>query len=128
MVKVQIVAPKKSELRANGTSKKIQVRDGLTEQELLDFGFSNHHNPTLYYSRMVGDEISFNVSIDKKNRRKLAIDVLDEDFMQPFDYQRMIMEGTAPPFALEVYEKVEEEMAKLHEAGILTGHVRGQYI
>lgn len=129
MATITINEPKKEELRKNGTSKNIQTKEGLTVQKLLDYGFTNHHDPTYYYCRMVGDEISFNVSIDKKTlKENVKIDVLDEDFCQPFDYQRMILEGKVTPLVSSVYERVEEEMAKLQEAGILIGHIRGNYI
>lgn len=86
----------------------------MTEQELLDYGFTNYNKPYLYFARMIGKGISFNVSIKKKDFSKFEIDVLDESFLQPFDF-----ENIKTPFALEVKEKYNELMAQLEKDGIL---------
>lgn len=61
-----------------------------TDEQLFNYGFTNHHKPTLYYCKRVffeahsymDFEITLNVSIDKKTR-KVEIVILDEAFCQP---------------------------------------------
>lgn len=56
------------------------------------------------------------------------IDILDDDFCQPYDYQGMLAKGTDNKYAIGAYEWVEMQMEYLQEAGILSGHNRGDYI
>ena len=60
----------------------------------------------------------------------IRIDVLDEDFCQPYDYDYQSMLHKNPTFepALIVYEQVEELMEYLQSKGVLSGHVKGEYI
>lgn len=82
--------------------------------------------------REIGDcdeEISFNVIVPSDGRRDgLRIEVLDEDFCQPYDYQRILRNNKDNEYARNIACRVEEEMRKLAEAGIITGHNRGDYI
>lgn len=63
-----------------------------TDEQLLNYGFTNHHKPTLYYCKRVffkeydymDFEITLNVSIDKRTR-KVDVVILDEAFCQPVD-------------------------------------------
>lgn len=63
-----------------------------TDEQLLNYGFTNHNKPTLYYCKRVdwtkinGSDygMTLNVSIDKKTRN-VAIILLDEAFCQPID-------------------------------------------
>ena len=59
---------------------------------------------------------------------KLRIDMLDDAFCQPYDYQRMLSNGTRNPYAIGAYEAVEAELERLSDLGIITGHVRGEYV
>ena len=63
-----------------------------TDEQLLNYGFTNHHKPTLYYCKRVffkeydymDFEITLNVSINKRTR-KVDVMLLDEAFCQPID-------------------------------------------
>ena len=63
-----------------------------TDEQLLNYGFTNYHKPTLYYCKRVdwtkinGSDygMTLNVSIDKRTR-KVDVMVLDEAFCQPID-------------------------------------------
>lgn len=81
--------------------------------------------------RYKGIDISFNIHLPKKDGDELNIYVLDEDFGQPYDYQRMIEDNPSFDSTLVshiVFKQVEEIMTELQEAGILSGHNYGDYI
>lgn len=59
---------------------------------------------------------------------KTYIDILDDDFCQPYDYQSMLAKGTDNKYAIGSFEWVEMQMEYLQDAGILHGHKRGDYI
>lgn len=82
-----------------------------------------------HWLRPLKDEIEMHVSIYKENpERMVDIAVIDDDFGQYYDYQRILSGTPNHKFALLIREKVESYMTKLQEAGVLSGHVYGEYI
>ena len=115
----------------NGVNSKIKAHI-LSDEEMRKIGFTDYRKTHWYFSRMIyknkmGD-ISFGVSINKTDPSDLRIDVLDENWCQPYDYQYMLEEKPNFQFAREIKNKVEEQMAYLQDAGVLSGHVYGEYI
>lgn len=72
-------------------------------------------------------EITFSVHIPIDGS-DINIQVIDEDFGQPYDYQYMLENNPRFAFALFIRERVEEQMQKLQDAGILSGHNKYDYI
>lgn len=110
------------------------IRCERTDEELTKYGFTNYHKPTMYWAREVGPNVGFNISINRETR-KVEIDILDEDFCQPFDYQSMMKQAEdleIEPQALGlpylVHEKVQAIMKQLVDDGILTGYQPNDYI
>lgn len=123
------------ETNSNGVNKAITYNI-LSDEEMRRVGFSDHCKKYWVFSRMIkfpkvkkykDFEISFMVTIPKDGG-ELRIDVLDDDFGQPYDYQRMLSKN--PPFepALIVKEQVEKFMLYLHVHRVLKGHIFGEYI
>lgn len=126
---IRIKAPVEGELRENGTSANIQIGEGVTMNSLLSYGFRKIGESRVVLLRTLGCGIDFFVTINVNDLNDIKIDVIDEDFGQPYDYQLYIMESEKPVrVASAVYEKVETELKKLQDAGILRGHVRGNYV
>lgn len=123
-----IVEPKENELTSKRFSNRIKISESQTKESLMKHGFTNHSPEFLYFCRMLGNEISFNLSVDIKTLEIVNIYVLDEDFLQPYDYQWMILNGNPPPFALKVYEKVNRILETLQNKGVITGFEKGMYI
>lgn len=117
----------KIQTRKNGTNLAIQAHL-LPEKEMRAAGFTDYHNPTWYFCRGVHKNVTLNVTIPKKNPQDLAIEVLDENFLQPYDYQSILERDSTHSIALAINEKVEEWMDFLQERGILSGHHIGAYI
>lgn len=101
----------------------------LPDDKMRKTGFTDFCEGHWYFSRNVWkDDISFNLSIPKDNPSNWEIDILDEDIMQPYDYQYYLTQQNYPKIALSVREKVEEWMSYLADAGVLSGHLYGDYI
>ena len=122
-------------LNSNCVNAKI-VAHILPEKEIREIGFTNCYEPIWYFCRVIkfpkekryrGFDISFSVSIPKDGS-DIRIDVLDEDFCQPYDYQKMLENGGKFEPCLIVKEQVEEWMQYLQDKGVLSGHVYGEYI
>lgn len=90
------------------------LNEDITCKELIDYGFTNFNKPYLYFMRMLQPGISFNITIRKKDLGKLQIDVLDENYLQPFHFEEI-----QTSFAKSVKEAYEELMADLVSDGIL---------
>lgn len=73
-------------------------------------------------------EISFNVDIYPDHLDEPNIMVLDEDWGQNYDYQYILSRDPEFKVALMVQDFVEKQMDKLQKAGVLSGHVKGEYI
>jgi hypothetical protein len=125
---VVIIEPMKEDLTPKGFNKHIKIAENQTAESLMKYGFTNHHKPDLYFCRGVGKDISFNLSVDKKTLQIKNIDILDEDFLQPYDYQAMLLKNKNHPIAKSVYYKVNELLGKLQEDGIIIGFKIGMYI
>lgn len=123
------------EVNSNGVNSLIEYNI-LPDERMREIGFTNYCENQWYFSRMIkfpkteryrGFDISFNVSIPKDGS-DLSIDVLDEKFLQPYDYQYMLGQNHHFEPALIVREQVEKWMEYLANAGVLSGHNYGQYI
>lgn len=123
------------EVNSNGVNKLIKATI-LSDEKMREIGFTDYAEDNWYFCRLIKFpkerryrefEISFNVSIPKDNS-DIEIDILDEDFLQPYDYQRMLYNNPTFEPAMIVKEQVEEWMKYLQDKGVLSGHVYGEYI
>lgn len=99
----------------------------LSDYDMRKLGFTDYLEGHWYYGTMVGHEISCSVSIPKDGGR-LRIDVLDESFGQPYDYQTILRHSPELPFALDVKSNVEKALTKLSAAGVIQGYTPGMYV
>ncbi len=99
----------------------------LDDKKMREIGFTDYSKDSWYYCRGLGSDISFNVSINKKTN-EIKIDVLDECFLQPFDYQAQIQDGRNDDFINNINKQVQEQMKYLMDAGVITGYRMGDYI
>jgi len=118
----------------NGLNKKIQCHV-LPDELMRKYHFTDLSGSRWYYTKNIrlplrhyGTCISFNLLIDKDGSA-WRIDVLDEYFLQPYDYQSMI-DGVEEPneMPMIVFKGVEKIMADLASKGIISGHEYGEYI
>ena len=109
----------------------------LPEDQMRKIGFTDYSKDIWFFSRSIqfpkekrykGFDISFNISINKEDTENLRIDILDEDWCQPYDYQSMLKNDPKFEPCLIVKEQVEKWMKYLQDKGILSGHEYGEYI
>lgn len=124
----------------HGVNVKIKAHI-LSDEEMRAAGFhKNYYEGTVheqecpywyFYRTLKSDgkftDIEFNVQIPKDGS-DIRIDVLDMNFCQPYDYQYILDRNPKQKFALTIRDGVEKWMDYLQERGILSGHVRGEYI
>ena len=117
------------ELNSNGINKLIKAHI-LSDNTMKEIGFSDFSEDTWYFSRRLKspvEDITFNVSIPKDGS-DIMIDVLDEDYLQPYDYQYFLSKNPRHEISLIVKEQVENLMTYLQDNGVLSGHEYGDYI
>lgn len=115
-------------LNKNGNNANI-VANILPDDEMRKIGFTDLNPEVWYFCKRICKEgdISFSVMIPKDGS-DVRIDVLDECFLQPYDYQYILRKKPDFKFALQIREAVEDWMTYLHDNGVLTGHNRYDYI
>ena len=118
-------------LTKHGNNAKFFVRP-LSSDQMRSLGFTDYTTDRWYRCWDLGRNISFSVSISK-SELDWCIDVLDEMFGQPYDYQYMIMKyGDHPacPYSVpeQIRDKVDDLMSWLTDVGILDNWERGDYI
>lgn len=126
------------ELKLNEHGVNIKIKANiLPEKEMREIGFTDCLETTWYFSRMIefpkekryrNLEISFSVSIKKNNPNDLRIDILDNDFCQPYDYQAGLKKNQNFEPYLIVEKQVEKWMEYLQLKCVLSGHIYGEYI
>lgn len=128
----------KVELNSHGVNAKIKAHI-FDDTRMREFGFTDYAKDRWYFCRGINFkdvkkkkglsniDISFSVTIPKDGS-DIQIDVLDEWFCQPYDYQYILEKDPGHKIANIVKEQVEYWMEKLQEEGVLKGHVRGEYI
>lgn len=130
------------ELRLNENNVNSAIKAHiLSDDKMRELGFTDCSKLNWYFSRLIkfpknkkyrGFEVSFNVTIPK-NGDSIRIDILDEAFCQPYDYQNMIINARNNNRPVNetckiVFKQVEEWMEYLQNNGVLSGHVYGEYI
>lgn len=73
-------------------------------------------------------EVVIYIKIPKDSTDTISIEVLDDDFMQPYDYQYILQHTPEHKTANIVKEQVEQLMQQLCAVGIITGWLPGMYI
>lgn len=66
----------------------MKLNQDISATMLQALGFSNHVKDVWYFCKDLGGDISFNISVtfDGEEAKGFAIDVLDEDYLQPYDF------------------------------------------
>ena len=113
-------------LNSRGTNSKIKAHI-LSDEEMRKCHFTDHRPDYWYYWKKIKGSISMNITIPKDGS-DIEIITLDDDFMQPYDYQAMLRDDPNFKYALQVKKQVEKIMKKMKENGILSGHEYGEYI
>lgn len=100
----------------------------LSDKEMTNAKFEDKGEYWSYF-KFLTDSISFCVQIYKDNpTKRIRIDILHEDFLQPYDFQYILNKNPQHKFANKISRLVETEMSRLNSRGIIFGHNYGEYI
>lgn len=115
------------ELNSNHVNKNIKAHI-LSDEKMREIGFTDHSKDRWYFCKCLGDlDISFNVTIPKDGS-DIDIITLDENFLQPYDYQYILSQLPTHKVALITQEFAEKWMKYLQDNGVLSGWEVGDYI
>jgi len=119
---------KEFQINNNGNNELIKYYI-LSDEDMRDIGFTDYNEKFWYYATTLDKtmEISFNIRIYKETGEG-EIDIFDDEFGQPYDYQGILHEDPTKELPLEIFHKVEKEMKYLTEQGVISGHEFGDYI
>lgn len=125
---VHINKPAKEELTKKGFTNRLKISENQTIKSLLEYGFTNFNKPILYYMEMIDRNTSFNLRVSIDTLEITDIDVLNEDYLQTYDYQSEILKGNISGKACNTYNKVNNILSKLQNDKIIIGFEKGMYI
>ena len=111
-------------LNARGNNANLRANLGVSDETMKANGFKQR-NGRWSLVKNLGYCISLNIHVLCDNT---IIDVIDEEFLQPYDYQSMIGNNSESKIPMEVHRKVQSTMKRLSDAGIIEGWVVGDYI
>ena len=105
------------------------IKFHVLDKETMElYGFRHTYGQWIY-SIGLTDTISMTIIIND-NEKEGIINILDDDFLQHYDFQSMIInnEDKAPKIAKTVQNKVYKIMSDLVYEGIISGWNIGDYI
>jgi hypothetical protein len=110
-------------MNTRGNNANIKANLGVSDDTMRDYGFYQR-NGQLIYMEDLGYDVSLNICVLCDS---VFIDVIDEEFLQLYDYQRMLR-NPENVVALEIHSRVQAIMKRLSDAGIIEGWVANEYI
>ena len=105
-------------IRENGQNANIKPYSNLTKKALEEYGFKNIESEKYTLHKMLTPDIMFYINID----------VLDDFFLKPYDYQTLLSQSNVPKTAYIVHEKIQEIMKNLLDNKIIEGYNLNDYI
>lgn len=100
----------------------------LIPDKMQSLGFYDRGDYWGFYNE-IAEGIDFFIDIYKDNPyNRVSIRVIDDDFGQYYDYQKILNINPTNKFALNIFNIVEDYLAKFQENGVLSGHIRGEYV
>lgn len=109
----------------NNAAIKVHILD-WDSMNAIGFHWDDIFQRWFFWKSVYKNDITFNMTI--KNEDDWRIDILDEDFLQPYDYQAMYESGVHIPVIMSVMKNVDEIMCALKQKGIISGWEVGDYI
>lgn len=110
----------------NNAALSIHVLDDTAMRAL---GFTDCVPEDWYLRKSVSDDHTTSLDVTAaKDGSDWCIDVLDEDFGQPYDYQWILSQDPDFAYARKVAANVERELRVLADAGVLVGWKEGMYV
>lgn len=111
---------------AEGQNSRIVPHFKATPKKLLTNGFC-YLDGEYNLLKKVFDSISFHISVNLLEN-SVEIDILDENCLQPYDYQDDIRKGRISSCTKLVHKKVQDIMKDLIDKEIIMGYSPNDYI
>ena len=99
----------------------------LPDEQMRDLGFTDYAPERWFFWKHLVYDISFNMAIEKDGS-SWSIDVLDDVFLQPYDYQYLMTIDHPSQVAFRVKELVDRWMMYMVKAGIVEDWEVGDYV
>lgn len=116
---------KETEVNEFGNNKNIKFH--VVDKDIMEScGFKKLKDGTWCFCKGITHRISFNVTIKKDDNG--YIDILDNDWLQPYDFQAFIMNGNPNEVAIKVQKEVYQWMDSFKTFGIIEYWEWGDYI
>lgn len=101
--------------------------------EMIEYGFRRIEHETVdvpYWSYCTWLVPKYGIEFDLSlyDDGLVRIDVLDDDFGQPYDYQKLLDSDPYYMFPRQVFWEVDELMHKLQDDGFISGYHTGMYV
>ena len=116
---------KETEVDKRGQNKNLRFHV-INEHIMKSIGFNHTHDFWILCDSV--DTVSINIKITDDGIG--TIDVLDDEFCQPYDFQQMILEkgDNAPTLAIKIQHKLYTILDSMKTFGILENWEWGDYI
>ena len=126
MIDTYLGKPVEINEHGNNAAIKVHILDEATMKRNGFRRFISGEDNWWYFCNPVYKDITFNMTI--YDRGDWKIDILDEYFLQPYDYQDMYEQGNYRPVVLTVMKNVNEIMDSFVHKGIISDWEVGDYI
>ena len=116
---------KETEVDERGQNKNLSFH--IIDSHLMEsVGFKHTHDFWILCDSINTVSINIKITDDEIG----TIDVLDDDFCQPYDFQQMILEkvDNAPTLAIKIQHKLYTILDSMKTFGILEGWEWGDYV
>ena len=114
----------------NSRGQNANIKGHVVDDEIMkQHGF---HYDAKYeqwdYVQCLYDEITLYIHISEGDEDNVVIDVIDDDFCQPYDYQSYLGNKPDARVPIIVHRQVQSKMKELMKAGIVTGYTLEDYV
>lgn len=108
------------ELNENGLNAALTASILPSRQDMRTLGFTERCGATWGLCRSIGTGVTLDLSIPKDGS-PFRLDIIDEQFRQPYDYQGILRDYPDNQPALEVQQNVERVLGFLSKVRIIHG-------
>jgi hypothetical protein len=112
-------------INEHGNNDGIKYRT-LSDVHMKSLGFTEK-SKFWYLRKELNCGISFNLTINKYSNIGY-IDILDDDILQPYNYQEVLQDINCSQFILDLHCKIQAIMLYLTTTGVIYGYKQNDYI
>ena len=113
----------------NSRGQNANIKGHIVDDEIMKRNglFYDEYDKRYFYVQELYDQITLYIYIDGYDE-EITIQVLDDDFCQPYDYQSYLGNKPDARVPIIVHRQVQSKMKELMKAGIVSGYVLEDYV